>query len=138
METTVNKEGENYMKQMFKTCENTYKVFYHITFTEKCKSYKNCTKRFTCEERFLHEFKKNNNKCLFSYVYALRFTVKSFKYITCNGIIKLKQRQAALRALTHLTPRYLRKALYHQTICKTIKPSNYIKGNPKIIEIINS
>ena len=98
----------------------------------------NCTKRFTCEERFLHEFKKNNNKCLFSYVYALRFTVKSFKYITCNGIIKLKQRQAALRALTHLTPRYLRKALYHQTICKTIKPSNYIKGNPKIIEIINS
>ena len=93
----------------------------------------NCTKKLTCEERFLHEFKKNNNKCLFSYVYALRFTVKSFKYITCNGIIKLKQRQAALRTLTHLTPRYLR-----QTICKTIKPSNYIKGNPKIIEIINS
>ena len=57
-------------------------------------------------------------------------------YMLC--IIKLKQRQAALRALTHLTPRYLRKALYHQTICKTIKPSNYIKGNPKIIEIINS
>ena len=98
----------------------------------------NCTKKLTCEERFLHEFKKNNNKCLFSYVYALRFTVKSFKYITCNGIIKLKQRQAALRTLTHLTPRYLRKALCHQTICKTIKPSNYIKGNPKIIEIINS
>ena len=32
------------MKQMFKTCENTYKVFYHITFMEICKSYKNVPK----------------------------------------------------------------------------------------------
>ena len=40
METTVNKECDNYMKQMFKTCENAYKTFYHIIFLEICKSYK--------------------------------------------------------------------------------------------------
>ena len=40
METTVNKESDNYMKQMFKTCENAYKIFYHIIFLEICKSYK--------------------------------------------------------------------------------------------------
>ena len=40
METTVNKECDNYMKQMSKTCENTYKTFYHIIFLEICKSYK--------------------------------------------------------------------------------------------------
>ena len=39
METTVNKECDNYMKRMFKTCENAYKVFYHI-FLEICKSCK--------------------------------------------------------------------------------------------------
>ena len=39
MESTVNKECDNYMKQMFKTCENVYKTFYHI-FLEICKSYK--------------------------------------------------------------------------------------------------
>ena len=37
---TVNKECDNYMKQMFRTCENGYKVFYHIIFLEICKSYK--------------------------------------------------------------------------------------------------
>ena len=40
METTVNKECDNYMKQMFRTCENGYKIFYHIIFLEICKSYK--------------------------------------------------------------------------------------------------
>ena len=40
METTVNKECDNYMKQMFKTCQNTYKTFYQIIFLEICKSYK--------------------------------------------------------------------------------------------------
>ena len=39
METTVNKECGNYMKQMFKTCESAYKTFYHIIFLEICKSY---------------------------------------------------------------------------------------------------
>ena len=38
MEATVNKEYDNYMKQMFKTCENAYKVFYRIIFLEICKS----------------------------------------------------------------------------------------------------
>ena len=37
----------------------------------------NCTKRFICEERSLHEFKKNNNKCFFSYVYALYHKTKA-------------------------------------------------------------
>ena len=40
METTINKECDNYMKQMFKICENAYKIFYHIIFLEICKSYK--------------------------------------------------------------------------------------------------
>ena len=40
METTVNKECDNYVKQILKTCENAYKVFYHIIFLEICKSYK--------------------------------------------------------------------------------------------------
>ena len=30
METTVNMESDNFMKQMFKACENAYEVFYHI------------------------------------------------------------------------------------------------------------
>ena len=30
METTVNMESDNFMKQMFKACENAYKIFYHI------------------------------------------------------------------------------------------------------------
>ena len=34
MEITVNKECDNYMKQMFKTCENAYKIFYSIIFLE--------------------------------------------------------------------------------------------------------
>ena len=34
METTGNKECDNYMKQMFKTCENAYKTFCHIIFVE--------------------------------------------------------------------------------------------------------
>ena len=34
METTVNKECDNHVKQMFKTCENAYKIFYHIIFLE--------------------------------------------------------------------------------------------------------
>ena len=37
---SINKECDNYMKQMFKTCENAYKIFYHIIFLEICKSYK--------------------------------------------------------------------------------------------------
>ena len=40
METAVNKECNNYMKQMLKTCENAYKIFYHIIFLDICKSYK--------------------------------------------------------------------------------------------------
>ena len=40
METTVNKEYDNYMKQMVKTCENACETFYHINFLEICKSYK--------------------------------------------------------------------------------------------------
>ena len=40
METTVNKECDNYMKEMFRTCENAYKLFYYIVFLEICKSYK--------------------------------------------------------------------------------------------------
>ena len=42
METTVNKECDNYMKQMFKTCidmfSNTYKIFYHFIFLDICKT----------------------------------------------------------------------------------------------------
>ena len=30
METTVNMESDNLMKQMFQACENAYKVFYRI------------------------------------------------------------------------------------------------------------
>ena len=30
MEMTVNMESDNFMKQMFKACENAYEVFYHI------------------------------------------------------------------------------------------------------------
>ena len=40
IETTVNKECDNYIKQNFKTCENAYRVFYHIIFLEICKSNK--------------------------------------------------------------------------------------------------
>ena len=40
VETTVNKDCGNYMKQMFNTCQNAYKTFYHIIFLEICKSYK--------------------------------------------------------------------------------------------------
>ena len=40
MESTVNTECDYYMKQMFKTCENVYKTFYHIIFLEICISYK--------------------------------------------------------------------------------------------------
>ena len=40
METKVNKEYENYMKEMFKRCENPYKLFFHIIFLEICKSSK--------------------------------------------------------------------------------------------------
>ena len=40
MESTVNTECDNYMKQMFKACENAYKTFYHIIFLEIYKSYK--------------------------------------------------------------------------------------------------
>ena len=39
METTVNKERDNYMKEMFRTSEKAYKLFYHIVFLEICKSY---------------------------------------------------------------------------------------------------
>ena len=102
METTVNKEGENYMKQMFKTCENTYKVFYHITFMEICKSYKIVPKDLYVKKDLCMNLRK-----IITNVFLVM-------YMLC--IIKLKQRQAALRALTHLTPRYLRKALYNQTI----------------------
>ena len=40
MESTVNTERDNYMKQMFKTSENAYKTFYQIIFLEIFKSYK--------------------------------------------------------------------------------------------------
>ena len=40
MEMTVNRECDNYMNQMFKTCENAYKVFYDINYLEICKSCK--------------------------------------------------------------------------------------------------
>ena len=39
METTVNKECDNYMKQMFNIWENGYRIFY-IIFPEICRSYK--------------------------------------------------------------------------------------------------
>ena len=45
METTESKECDSYTKQMFKTCDNAYKVFYHIIFLEICKSYKIVPKR---------------------------------------------------------------------------------------------
>ena len=38
VERTVNKDCSNYMKQMFNTCENAYKTYYHIIFLEICKS----------------------------------------------------------------------------------------------------
>ena len=40
MEMKGNKESNNYMKQMFKTSENAYKIFYHNIFLEICNSYK--------------------------------------------------------------------------------------------------
>ena len=42
MEMTVNRECDNYMNQMFKTCENAYKVFMTLItwkFANRAKSY---------------------------------------------------------------------------------------------------
>ena len=39
METRVNKECDHCMEEMFKTCGNAYKLFYHIVLLEICKSY---------------------------------------------------------------------------------------------------
>ena len=53
METTVNKECDNYMKQMFNTCENGYRIFY-IIFPEICRSYKIVPKALYVKKKQLH------------------------------------------------------------------------------------
>ena len=46
LDTSVNMECDNYMKQIFKTCENAFKVLYHIIFLEILQNLTNLTKLY--------------------------------------------------------------------------------------------
>ena len=61
METSVNQDCDNYMKQMFRTCEIAYKVFYDIIFLEICKSYKIVPKGlYVKKDYFVNDYFERN------------------------------------------------------------------------------